>query len=407
MADSRAEGLVGEGEKEEEAARYLEALSKYDEALQHDPKFRRAHLKKCRLLRDIMRFSQAVDCAEFFAAALPSDAAAHHELGLCLAMVKRYDDAVASFRKAVTLEADMKSAWKNMGVALGRLGKNEEAFLCYERAAGRAAGATTVPTPAVRDMSHLSEPPGTAPAESASGTGRDPPTTGGNEPPAVASAPRELERAFHDVMAGLIDRGGGCVQVHVEGAFSFKASVAILKILLQDYDMDGVVVSLAKPSSFYEKVLGRRVLTPHPPHYVEIASGTGGIAALGPDGDWDVTKPVGSTRPTGDGPAGVTVLSAFEPGRMDEAIRTGLQRVAEKFGGEEHFVVFDDLTAMEFFNGSEAVRKFVTEFFRELSSLHILCFVLLPEQRAASFLGHLPLFCRDKIKVRPGWLAGL
>ncbi|MEM2869106.1 MAG: tetratricopeptide repeat protein [Thermoplasmata archaeon] len=341
------ESLLEVAELAARGRRWEEALSLLDRVLEAAPALERAHILRCGILRALDRRSEAVASAEAFASALPGSARAHHELGVCLSAAGRYEESVEAFRRALELDPKLLEAWKWMGIALGRMGRLEEAFRCYERASGRAPE-LSVPVPS-------------------------------------GPAPSGLETRIHELMTGMMEKGGGCVRVETDPALTFRTSVLLLSILLRDWDMDGVLVSLGRPADVYRRALAARVHTRHPPHFVEVVAGGPSPEAEGAR-EW------------------VTSLSAFEPDRIDAAVRAGLQKVAEMYGGEEHFVIIDDITAMEFYNGREVVRRFVAGFLGELSLLNIFCFVVVPTRRALELLGLLPFFCRERICVRAEWL---
>jgi hypothetical protein len=239
--------------------------------------------------------------------------------------------------------------WRSLGIALGKLGRFEDAFACFDRSEGRAS--------AVRARE------------------------------APCRWPAELFSAFHDHMAGM--PGGAPVLTHVAAdiQFTFKAAVAVLCCLLSDYDMDGVVVAVARPPQAYRQALARRVATAHPPAYVEVAGpAVGGVAGPAADGD-------------------ASPVPACEPDRIAASVRSALAKTAEQYGGEEHFVLMDDLASMEFYAGTETVRRFSAGLFGELSGFGILPFVVLPDEKA-NLLGLAPLAPRRRLRVEGAWLAG-
>ncbi|MGQ9582134.1 MAG: tetratricopeptide repeat protein [Thermoplasmatota archaeon] len=336
------EALVEAAEAAARGARWGEALELLERALRVRPDFERARLKKCELLRALGRRAEALSCAEALTRAHPVSAPVHHELGLCLSSAGRHSEAVEAFKRALELDPRMLHSWKGMGIALGRMGRLEEAFRCYERASGR--------TPEL------------------------------SVPSSITIAESDFERAVHELMTGLSEGGGGCARVEADPTLTFRASVSLLALLLTEYDMDGVVVSMGRPAEVYRRALAARAHTPHPPYYVEVLAGPGSQA-------------------DGRGGADATTLSAFEPHRIDAAVRAGLQKEAEMYGGEEHFVLIDGLTTMEFYNGRDVVRRFLTGFIGELASLSIFCFVVVPASRAGELLGPLPIYCRQRIRI--------
>ncbi len=54
--------------------------------------------------------------------------------GYCLDELKRYEEAIASYDRALAIKPDYHDAWYNRGFALGNLGQFEEALASYDRA---------------------------------------------------------------------------------------------------------------------------------------------------------------------------------------------------------------------------------------------------------------------------------
>jgi tetratricopeptide (TPR) repeat protein len=57
-----------------------------------------------------------------------------HEKGLIHAMGKEYEEAIASYDKALEFKPDDHQAWYNRGIALDDLGRYEEAIASFDRA---------------------------------------------------------------------------------------------------------------------------------------------------------------------------------------------------------------------------------------------------------------------------------
>ncbi|HTN94421.1 MAG TPA: tetratricopeptide repeat protein, partial [Gallionella sp.] len=64
----------------------------------------------------------------------PDFAQAHNNLGSALKDLVRFDEAEASYRKAVELDPDFAEAHNNLGIALKEIGRLDEARACYQRA---------------------------------------------------------------------------------------------------------------------------------------------------------------------------------------------------------------------------------------------------------------------------------
>ncbi|MFZ0511560.1 MAG: tetratricopeptide repeat protein [Candidatus Nitrosopolaris sp.] len=54
--------------------------------------------------------------------------------GIALGNLGKYEEAVKSFEEATRIKADFALAWYNKGIALGNLGKYEEAIISYDEA---------------------------------------------------------------------------------------------------------------------------------------------------------------------------------------------------------------------------------------------------------------------------------
>src|SRR5262249_34214301 len=64
----------------------------------------------------------------------PHSAAVHNNLGVALDRNGRHDEAIAAYRKAITLQPDFAEAFSNLGVALQKKGRVDEAIASYQQA---------------------------------------------------------------------------------------------------------------------------------------------------------------------------------------------------------------------------------------------------------------------------------
>jgi len=365
MSTARREldALLNDAAMAELSGNIERALAGYDAAMQLGPLDPRVYMGRCSLLRRMGRHGEAAASAAAFAAALPGDANAYHELGLSLLHLKRYQESASAFEKALALQPSFRAAWSNMGIALARLGQADKAMACYDRAEGRAP-LLTVPAAAPSYMR------------------------------------RDFENAVHDALSGMIEKGGGCVHIISEPKFSFRVNVALLVTLLRDYDLDGVVVSLANPSAMYRQALEKRVATKHPPYYIDVLASPSHSAPLAS------SSHLAPSAPARAGADGAFEVSAFELDKIASAVRMGLQKVAERYGGEEHFVILDDISSADVYNGPQAVQRFMGEFFSDLARLNIFCFVVLPDKKDAVFDVSSFFSWREKLRVKSEWFMG-
>jgi tetratricopeptide (TPR) repeat protein len=64
----------------------------------------------------------------------PRQPLAHRDLGNALQQLQRFEEALASYDKALTLKSDLADAHNNRGIALARLQRRDEALTSYDRA---------------------------------------------------------------------------------------------------------------------------------------------------------------------------------------------------------------------------------------------------------------------------------
>jgi tetratricopeptide (TPR) repeat protein len=112
----------------ERAGKLSEAVSEYDKALDLDPKYQPALLGLARLYDRLGRYDEALI---FYARAAQNggdDAAVQNDYGLCQSRSGNDKDAVASLRKAVSLDPKKILYRNNLATVLVELGRTEEAY---------------------------------------------------------------------------------------------------------------------------------------------------------------------------------------------------------------------------------------------------------------------------------------
>lgn len=112
----------------------LEALELCEAALVVDAGDGDAHRQRGLLLAAAGRDREAVAAAQRACELLPRDPRAASDLGRVHALRERYDLAARCFHQAVTLDPRFADGWHNLGTALRRLGRSEEAFAALKQA---------------------------------------------------------------------------------------------------------------------------------------------------------------------------------------------------------------------------------------------------------------------------------
>jgi tetratricopeptide (TPR) repeat protein len=111
-----------------------EALELCDEALAVDAHDADAHRQRALLLAAAGRDREAVASAQRACELLPQDPRAASDLGRVHAMRERFELAARCFQQAVTLDRRFADGWHNLGTALRRLGRAEDAFAALKHA---------------------------------------------------------------------------------------------------------------------------------------------------------------------------------------------------------------------------------------------------------------------------------
>jgi tetratricopeptide (TPR) repeat protein len=85
-------------------------------------------------LAKIKKYLEAIDAFDRAILSRPSYALAYCNRGFCLLELKRYEDAIESFNKAIKLKPNYGIAYLNKGIALNNLKRYSEAVYAYDRA---------------------------------------------------------------------------------------------------------------------------------------------------------------------------------------------------------------------------------------------------------------------------------
>ena len=85
-------------------------------------------------LRNLGRYEEAIASYDRALEIEADNDAAWFGQGYALVELGRYEEAIASYDRAVEIKPDYHDAWNNRGIALGDLGRYEEAIASYDRA---------------------------------------------------------------------------------------------------------------------------------------------------------------------------------------------------------------------------------------------------------------------------------
>ena len=85
-------------------------------------------------LVELKRYEEGIASYDKAIAIKPDYHEAWYNRGFALGELKKYEEAIASFEQAIAIKPDKHEAWYNRGVSLWYLQRYEEALKCYENA---------------------------------------------------------------------------------------------------------------------------------------------------------------------------------------------------------------------------------------------------------------------------------
>jgi tetratricopeptide (TPR) repeat protein/2-polyprenyl-3-methyl-5-hydroxy-6-metoxy-1,4-benzoquinol methylase len=133
-SNNSAVAMINEGNALEEQGRIVEAMARYDAAVQTDPLCARAHLNRGNILLASAEFDEARGAYEVAIACDPQYAAAHFNLGNLHCRTGEFEHAVRNYQVAIGIKPDFADAFVAMGNAFDSLGRTAEAAESYEHA---------------------------------------------------------------------------------------------------------------------------------------------------------------------------------------------------------------------------------------------------------------------------------
>jgi tetratricopeptide (TPR) repeat protein len=120
------------------------ALQEFHAAAELDPQYADAHFNVGIARSEMSQWKEALEAYKK-ALGLPTLTVphlVHHNLGLALYHLKRYQEAEASFRLALTLDPKMEGAYYNLGLVYVAVGRRDDARLAFKHARDLAPQST-------------------------------------------------------------------------------------------------------------------------------------------------------------------------------------------------------------------------------------------------------------------------
>jgi tetratricopeptide (TPR) repeat protein/2-polyprenyl-3-methyl-5-hydroxy-6-metoxy-1,4-benzoquinol methylase len=132
-SNSSAVALIDEGNALEEKGLIVEAMARYDAAVQADPQCARAHLNRGNILAGTV-IDEARSAYQLAITCDPHYAAAHFNLGNLNYRAGEFELALRNYQAAIGIQSDFADAFVAMGNTLDGLGRSTDAIECYKRA---------------------------------------------------------------------------------------------------------------------------------------------------------------------------------------------------------------------------------------------------------------------------------
>lgn len=195
---------------------------------------------------------------------------------------------------------------------------------------------------------------------------------------AVPSAPTwrwgpAAEEALISAVMRAQQQGGGAIEVVAGSPDSLRACIGLLLLLLQHFEMDGLVVTTGRPARIYQQALRHWGVQRQPLTADLVRPLLEGLSA---------TK-VASAR-TVD-PDSIAIEDPFDLPGLVRQLRLGLEQVARRHGGEIYFVLVEDLEPLEAYNPRATVDRFAIELGSQLHEVGACAFFVTTPDRLGRF----------------------
>ena len=165
---------------------------------------------------------------------------------------------------------------------------------------------------------------------------------------------------------------------------ALKTVLATMQALTEMYEMDGIVICADSPAKFLKKAFSKYSKHVELVHYLELMSGE---------------------EPTGLPPGADSCCQTFDLEGLIKVIDEGLHHKAHSHGGEDHFVLWDDASALKFYHEPKAMQRFFAALTEHLASMDVVHVVILPTE-SANLLQRWPVSAfQTTIYVKPSWMS--
>jgi hypothetical protein len=199
---------------------------------------------------------------------------------------------------------------------------------------------------------------------------------------------------INNVLQYLINNHGGCFYYNVDPLYLFKVSMQFLEIVVNEYNMDGVIVSVDKPANYIKRILDKSFNNKYEPFYIDCCT------CCYPSQNFK-NKPKVEQDKFNDFifKNNITYLyNNFNFNMLRDSIEINLQKVAELYDGEQHFIFFDNIAAFQNFCSDSEIKNFFKSFANDLEKLNLFGFFMIPK-------GSINITLRHFLQNLPGTIS--
>lgn len=365
-------------------------------------------LQKVKAVLGSSRLEEAIEIARKHIATNPRDPNGFIALGHALKKAHRYRDAIMVLDQAVLVGPDIVMGWSQRGLCKALIGDCEGALADSERALKldpkdrvalelkgriemriRLGGTPNRPPSKSLELEPPLIPKPTGCVEPSSK-----PTQVALalapiavEPPKPATVPPETKFMAPGLSQAIVDElelDKNSILVLVPKLNALKASIASLQALTEMYEMDGVAICVDRPARFLKKAFSRCSRRPDLVHYIEILA---------------------STEPAGPPPEADACCPAFDLERLLKVIEDSIQHKADRHGGEDHFVMWDDASSLRFYHEPKALQRFFGALSEHLERMGVVHVVVMAKE-ATSMVQRWPGSAfKASINVKDSWMS--
>lgn len=354
------------------------------------------------------RSEEAIEIARRHISTVPGDPFGYIALGHALKKAHRYEDAIMVLDQAVLVGPDIVTAWSMRGMCKALVGDCEGALADAESALKlnpkdrlalelkartemriRLGGTPRRPPPKPLELEPANLPKPTGCVEPPSRPALVPPAPAPKvfEPPRPATLPAETKFMASDLSQAIVDElelDKDSILVLVPKLNALKASIASLQALTEMYEMDGVAICVDRPARFLKKAFSRCSRRPDLVHYIEILAGA---------------------EPAGPPPEADACCPAFDLERLLKVIEEGVQHKADRHGGEDHFVLWDDAAALGYYHEPKALQRFFGALSEHLERMGVVHVVVMAKEATGMVQRWPGSAFKASINVKDSWMS--